>query len=133
MIEFHPQIKHVHVGCVMLSGLLFALRGVGVLAGARWPMALPARLLSYAIDTALLTAALLLFAILPGAVFANGWLTLKIAMLVVYIMLGSFALKRGRTRGAKAACFAAALATYAFMYTIARTHDPLGALRPLLG
>lgn len=132
MIEFYPQIKHVHVGCVMLSGLLFALRGAGVLAGARWPMALPVRVLSYAIDTTLLTAALMLFTILPGGVFANGWLTLKIALLVVYIVLGSFAL-RGRSRGAKAAYFAAALAIYAFMYTIARTHDPLGALRPLFG
>jgi uncharacterized membrane protein SirB2 len=133
MIEFYPQIKQVHVGCVMLSGLLFALRGAGVLADARWPMRLPVRLLSYAIDTTLLTAALMLLTILPGGVFANGWLTLKIALLLVYIVLGSIALKRGRTRSAKAGCFAAALATYALIYTTARTHDPLGALRPLFG
>ena len=27
MIEFYPQIKHVHVLMVLLSGALFALRG----------------------------------------------------------------------------------------------------------
>ena len=38
-------------------------------------MAAPVRYLSYAIDTVLLTAALMLLTILPGAMFANGWLT----------------------------------------------------------
>ncbi|MFZ5635911.1 MAG: SirB2 family protein [Pseudomonadota bacterium] len=129
MIEFYPQIKLVHIACVLLSGALFALRGGCALLGARWPMSLPVRVLSYAIDTALLTAALMLFAILPGGVFVNGWLAVKIALLLVYIVLGSFALKRARTRRAKAGCFLAALAVYAFMYTIARAHDPLGFLR----
>jgi uncharacterized membrane protein SirB2 len=127
MIEFYSQIKSVHIACVVLSGMLFLLRGAGVLAGARWPMALPVRLLSYTIDTALLTAALMLLTILPSGVFANGWLTAKIALLLVYIVLGSFALKRAQTRGARLGCFLAALALYAFMYTIARAHQPLGA------
>lgn len=126
MIEFYPQIKLVHIACVLLSGALFALRGGCALAGARWPMSLPVRVLSYAIDTALLTAALMLFTILPGGVFVNGWLAVKIGLLLVYIVLGSFALKRAKTRRAKLACFLAALAVYAFMYTIARTHQPLG-------
>lgn len=130
MIEFYPQIKLVHVACIVLSGALFALRGLGVLAGARWPMALPAKLLSYAIDTTLLTAALMLVTILPGGVFANGWLTVKLALLLVYIVLGSFALKRAKTRGGRFACYVAALAVYAFMYTIARTHQPLGFFAP---
>jgi uncharacterized membrane protein SirB2 len=132
MIEFYPQIKLVHIACVLLSGALFALRGGCALAGARWPMSLPVRVLSYAIDTALLTAALMLFTILPGGVFVNGWLAVKIGFLLVYIVLGSFALKRAKTRRAKLACFLAALAVYAFMYTIARAHDPLGALRILV-
>ena len=39
MIEFYPQIKSIHVWMVLLSGALFALRGLGVLLAARWPMA----------------------------------------------------------------------------------------------
>ena len=66
MIEFYPQIKYVPYAIVaLLSGALFALRGV-----ACWPAragrALPVRWTSYAIDTALLTAALMLLTILPG-------------------------------------------------------------------
>ena len=60
-------------------------------------MAAPLRYLSYSIDTVLLTAALMLLTILPGAMFANGWLATKLVLLVAYVVLGSFALKRGRT------------------------------------
>lgn len=133
MIEFYPQIRFVHIACVVLSGALFLLRGSGVLAGARWPMLLPVRIASYSIDTVLLTAALMLLTILPGGVFANGWLTVKLVLLIVYIVLGSFALKRAKARSAKAGYFTAAVATYLFMYSIARTHDPLGIIRMLPG
>lgn len=132
MIEFYPQIKLVHVVCVLLSGALFLLRGLGVLAGARWPMRLPVRLASYAIDTVLLTAALMLFTILPGGMFANGWLTAKMCLLVVYIVLGSFALKRLKHRGGRVLAFVAAIAVYLLMLSIARLHHPLGALQWLL-
>lgn len=126
MIEFYPHIRLVHIVAVLLSGTVFLLRGSGVLAGARWPMALPVRLASYAIDTVLLTAALMLVAVLPSAVFANGWLATKLVLLVVYIGLGTFALKRGRTPRVRATCFVLALAVFGCMLAIARAHHPLG-------
>jgi len=133
MIEFYPQIRFVHIACVLLSGVLFFLRGTGVLVGARWPMALSIRVVSYTIDTVLLTAALMLFAMLPGGVFENGWLTVKVLLLIVYIGLGSFALKRAKSRAAKSGFFIAATVTYLFMFSIARAHDPLGIFRMLWG
>ncbi|TWT23318.1 hypothetical protein FQY83_01315 [Luteimonas marina] len=126
MIEFYPQIKHAHIGLALLSGSLFALRGALLLAGARWPGAAPVRYLSYTIDTALLTAAMMLLTILPGALYANGWLAVKVALLVVYVVLGVFALRRGRTTQARAVCYVAALLVFAQMYFIARTHHPFG-------
>jgi uncharacterized membrane protein SirB2 len=133
MIEFYPQIRQVHVLAVILSGSLFALRGAFALAGARWPQAAPVRYLSYAIDTTLLTAALMLVTILPAAMFANGWLATKLALVVVYVVLGVLAMKRGRTRGVRAGCFAAALLVFAAIVGIARMHHPLGWLSPWLG
>lgn len=133
MIEFYAQIKAVHVAMVLASGLLFALRGAGVLAGQRWPMRLPVKLLSYGIDTTLLTAALMLFTLLPRAAFANGWLAAKVLLLVVYIGLGTFALKRARTRRMRAVFYVLALAVFAFIISIARAHHPLGALFGMLG
>ena len=128
MIEFYPQIKQFHILVALISGALFALRGAFALGGARWPLALPLKWLSYAIDTALLTAALMLLTILPGAMFANGWLTVKIGLLLAYIVLGVFALKRARSRGGRIACYVLALLAYAGIYATARSHRPLGAL-----
>ena len=128
MIEFYPQIRHFHIFVALLSGTLFALRGMGVLAGARWPQATPVRWLSYAVDTALLTAALMLLTILPHAVFANGWLVAKVALVVTYIGLGVFALRRARTRAVRLGCYLAALAAFASIYAVARAHQPLGFL-----
>ena len=40
---------------------------------------------------------------------------------------------RGRTRRARAICYAAALLVFAAVYGIARAHHPLGPLVALLG
>jgi len=132
MLEFYPDIKFVHVAAAVASGTLFLLRGTAVNWGGRWGMIAPIRYLSYTIDIVLLTAALSLLAILPSAVYSNGWLWLKLTLLVVYIGLGTLALKRGHTAGIRRGCFVAAIAIYTCMYFIARTHDPLGPVRYLL-
>lgn len=127
MIEFYTQIKWVHITAVLCSGSLFLLRGLLVQAGKpRFAMAAPVRYLSYSVDTILLSAALILVTILPGALFANGWLTTKLVLLVAYVVLGTFALKRGRSPHVRSVCYLAALATFVAMYGIARMHDPLG-------
>ncbi len=130
MIEFYLQIKWVHVAAVIASGSLFALRGAGTLAGARWPMWAPLRFLTYTIDTVLLTAALMLVSILHQYPFVQAWLTAKVCLLVVYIGLGTFALRRGRTPRVRAWCYAAALAVFLFVVSIARAHHPLGIFAP---
>lgn len=134
MIEFYPEIKGVHVLSVFCSGGLFLLRGLLVVSGRQaTALAAPLRYLSYSIDTVLLTAALMLVSILPSALFANGWLTTKLVLLVVYIVLGMFALKRAPSPTSRGVCYVLALAVFAFMYSVARHHHPLGFLAPWLG
>lgn len=127
MIEFYPQVKWLHVAMVLCSGGLFLLRGLLVQLGRpQWAMAAPLRYLSYSIDTTLLTAALMLLTILPHAVFANGWLWVKLGLLPVYVVLGSMALKRGRSPASRRNFYVAALLVYGFMISVARAHQPLG-------
>ena len=129
MIEFYAQIKWVHIATVLASGSLFLLRGLLLQLGQqRLAMSAPLRYFSYSIDTVLLTAALMLLTILPHAMFANGWLTVKLVLLLVYVVLGSFALKRGRTPRVRLASYLLALLVFGFMLTIARGHHPLGIL-----
>jgi uncharacterized membrane protein SirB2 len=132
VLAFYAQVKLVHVLAVLLSGTLFASRGAAVLAGARWPMRAPVRYASYLVDTTLLTAALMLFGMLPKAMFANGWLLTKVGLLVAYIVLGSLALKRARTPRARAIAYLAALLVFVTMVGIARAHHPLGWLHRVM-
>jgi|SRR4249919_1058978 len=129
LMAFYPQIKWAHVAAVSASGSLFALRGALVQARRpQWAMAAPVRFASYTIDTVLLTAALMLLTMLPAAMFANGWLTTKLILVVVYVVLGTLALKRGRTPRARAICYLAALFAFGTIIGIALAHHPLGWL-----
>lgn len=124
-MEFYPQVRAVHILAALLSGSLFALRGACVIAGMRWPRAAPVRYLSYAIDTTLLTAALMLVTMLPAAMFANHWLTVKLCFVAAYVALGIAAM-RARRRGVQAGLYSAALLAFALVVGIARAHHPLG-------
>lgn len=128
MIALYPSLKHAHIGLALVSVGLFALRGGAVQLGLRWPRAGAVRMTSYAIDTGLLAAGLALVAILPGGLFANGWLAAKLVLLVVYVVLGVYAMRRARSRAGRLLCYLAALATFWMIYGIARTHHPLGYL-----
>lgn len=129
LIEHYPALRHLHVGLVTASGTLFALRALAHLAGARWPLRMPARAASWIVDTALLASGAALWAALRIDPLAQPWLATKLALLLVYVALGTMALRRARTTGARLAWTLAALGCFGFMVTVARAHHPLGLLR----
>ncbi|HYE42055.1 MAG TPA: SirB2 family protein [Caulobacteraceae bacterium] len=134
MEEFYPQIRAVHIGAVLASGALFMIRGGALnLFGATWVKAFPVRLLSWTIDTVLLTAALMLMTVVQQYPFVHAWLTVKVVLLVVYIGLGTVALRAERPPRVRLAFWAAAMAVFAYILTVARAHDPLGFLAGLAG
>jgi uncharacterized membrane protein SirB2 len=126
VIEFYPEVRLVHIAAALASGALFLLRGLVLFAGAGWAMAAPLRYLSYAVDTVLLTAALMLMTIVQQYPFVHAWLTVKVLLLAVYVALGLFAFWSDRRRTVRVGCWIAALAIYAFIISVARAHDPLG-------
>ena len=128
MLEYYDSIKTVHIVAVITSGALFAVRGLAIQLGFRQAMAAPLRYLSYAIDTVLFTAAITLVALLYEVWLGAGWLWMKLVLLPVYVVLGSFALKRGRTRAVRLVTYVAALGVFLSMYLIARRHDPFAPL-----
>lgn len=128
MIEFYPEVRLVHIGSVIASGSLFALRGALTLAGSAVPQYPVVRYLSFGIDTVLLTAALMLLSMLHLNPLTTPWLATKLVLLVAYVVLGSLALRRARTPRARAACLVLALLVLLTMAAIARAHDPRGPL-----
>jgi uncharacterized membrane protein SirB2 len=51
-----------------------------------------------------------------------------VAGLIVYIVAGTIALKRGRTPRGRAAAFSMALLAYAYIVSVALAKNPLGLL-----
>lgn len=126
MESFYLEIRAVHIGAVTLSGLLMLLRGIAYNGfGASWAMSWPVRTLSYTIDTVLLTTALMLTTIIQQYPFVDSWLTMKVLLLVVYILLGYNAL-RAPTPKVRWASLASAVLTFGFIVSVARAHSPLG-------
>ena len=124
--DFYPQIRLLHVGCVALSGTVFAARGILKAWGSAISHHPVLRLGSYVIDTLLLLAAVLLTFILRQFPFVDSWLTAKLGLLVLYIGFGTVALKRGRTPTIRIAAFVAALVTFALIVGVAIAHQPAG-------
>ena len=128
MEAFYLEIRAVHIASVIASGLLMLLRGIARNGfGAAWVMGWAVRCLAYTIDTVLLTAALMLTTIIHQFPFVDGWLTMKVLLLVVYIGLGYAAL-RGATARTRWASLAGAVLVFGLIVSIARSHSPLGFL-----
>lgn len=128
MEGYYLEIRNVHIGAVIASGSLFLIRALAVnFSAAAWPMTRPVRTMAYAIDTVLLAAALMLAAIVRQYPFVDGWLTVKVVLLVGYIFLGYVAL-RGRTAPTRLASLAGAVITFGCIVSVARAHRPLGFL-----
>jgi uncharacterized membrane protein SirB2 len=133
MLEFYPQIKAAHIALVLTSGGLFATRGLLLLLGQQWARAAVLRYLSYTLDSALLTAALMLLVVLKLNPFTTAWLATKLVLLLLYIGLGVVAMRRERSRPQRLLAYFGALLVFGFMYTVARAHQPLGLFAGLFG
>lgn len=112
-------LKHLHVSCVILSGLGFFVRGVLMLKASPWLNSRLARTLPHVVDTLLLGSAITMAVMSGQYPFAQSWLTAKFFGLLAYIFLGSLALKRGRTRAQRAGFFVLALLAFAYIVAVA--------------
>jgi uncharacterized membrane protein SirB2 len=123
----YAALKLVHVSAVVLTGAGFALRYVLSVTRA-WSATGWTRFAPHVVDTVLLASALALAWLGGFDPFHVPWLEAKLAGLVIYILAGTIALKRGRTRGIRAAAFSVAVLAYAYIVSVAVTKNPLGLL-----
>ena len=121
-------LKYLHVTCVIVSGSGFFLRGLWMLSDSprlnqRW-----VRIVPHVVDTTLLGSAISMAVISAQYPFAQNWLTAKVIGLLVYILCGTMALKRGKSKATRAVYFGAALLAFAYIVIVALTRSPLGGL-----
>jgi len=121
----YPIIKNIHVSSVVLTFLFFFLRGIWMLQDnsvlqQRWVKILP-----IFIDTTLLLSGISLIIILHQYPGTQTWLTAKLIALLIYIIIGSIALKRGKTKTIRATAFLLALATFFYLVSVALTRTAI--------
>ena len=117
-------LKATHVACVALSYAGFLVRGVWMMRGSpllarRWVAIAP-----HVVDTLLLASAIGLAYLLRLNPLAQPWLAAKIVALVLYIVLGTIALKRGRTRAIRIGAWIAAQLVFLYIVAVALTRSP---------
>ncbi len=82
-----------------------------------------AKVVPHIIDTLLLLSGIALAINLQQYPFTVGWLTAKLIALLAYIVFGSVALKRGKTRQQRIIAFIIALAFFAYLVMVALTRS----------
>ena len=121
----YALIKHVHMSCAGLSGAFFMLRGGWMLRDSSMLHARFVQIAPHVIDTLLLASALTLAVISGQYPFVQSWITAKLLALMLYIVLGTIALKRGKTKTVRVTAFIFALLTFAYIGAVAFTKQPI--------
>jgi uncharacterized membrane protein SirB2 len=118
-------LKSLHVGCVIVSGLGFALRGFWMLRASPLLQHPLTRRLPHVVDSVLLGSALLLAWVSQQYPFAQDWLSAKLCGLLVYIVCGALALKRCKSRNGRLFFLVLAMLAYVYIVSVALHRSPL--------
>lgn len=116
-------IKTIHIVCALLSISGFVGRGILMIKGSpllavRWVKVSP-----HIIDTVLLASAIMLASQWGWSALEMPWLMAKITALLIYIALGSLALRPGRPRSVRIFAWMAAILTFAYIVSVAVTKN----------
>lgn len=124
-MAYYALIKHLHLATIVVTLALFLLRGVWMMMDSPRLQARWARIVPHINDTLLLASGIALAVLMQQYPLVHDWLTAKLFALIAYIVLGTLALKRGKTKTQRVTAWIAALLVFGYMLAVARAHDPL--------
>jgi len=122
MLYWITKSLHMFTAIATISG--FMLRGYWMMTESDRLQLRITRIAPHIIDTIFLLSGIALIFMLHLNAFTQPWLLAKFAGLVVYIVLGIIALKRGATRQIRVVAFVAALATFGYIVGVATAKSP---------
>jgi uncharacterized membrane protein SirB2 len=125
----YSLLKHFHLATIAITLTLFVLRGGWMMADSARLQARWVRIVPHVNDTLLLASGFGLAVMLGQYPLVNGWLTAKLFALIAYIVLGTVALKCGKTRRTRIAAWIAALLVFGYIVAVAVTRAPFPFLQ----
>lgn len=118
-------IKHLHVTSAVLSILFFVVRAYWSVSGSALLQARFVKIAPHIIDTVLLVCGIILAAMIG---VSQPWILAKIIALLLYIGVGTFAIKRGKTPRSRTIAALIAVAIFLYIVGVALRHDPMSWL-----
>ncbi len=115
----YATLLGIHLATAGISLALFLLRGAWRLTDSPMLTQKWVRIVPHVNDTLLLAAAIGMLMVVDLNPLQHGWLTAKIIALMAYIVLGTVALKRGKTALTRKLAFFGALAIFAYIVAVA--------------
>ena len=117
--------KDIHVSCVVITFVLFFVRGIWMILDSdilrqKWTRRVPPL-----IDTVLLASAIVMSVSIHQYPFVHAWLTTKFVLLFLYIGLGMLALSYGRTKTVRVGAWLAAQLCFFYIVAVAVTKNPM--------
>jgi uncharacterized membrane protein SirB2 len=125
----YSLLKQFHLATIVITLVLFVLRGFWMMANSPRLQARWVRIVPHVNDAFLLSSGIGLAVLIQQYPLVHDWLTAKFFALILYIVLGTLAIKRGKTRGLRIAAWVAALLVFAYMAAVAVAHDPCPFMR----
>ena len=112
----YTSFKLIHLCAAILSFNGFVLRGYWMMTDPGLLERKWVRIVPHVVDAIFLVSGIGLIYALRLQVLQNGWLLMKFGVLVAYVVLGSLALRRGKSIAVRQAAFA--LAVLCFVYIV---------------
>ena len=125
-------LKYAHLALALLSLTGFLLRGFWMIRASPLLDRRATRTVPHVVDTLFLLSGVALVLTLSLPVMQSPWLLAKFAGLVVYVVLGAIALRRGPTLAVRQIAFVGALSAFAYIVGAAVSKSPASWLTALL-
>jgi len=112
-------LKTIHMCCALISFTGFLFRAYLMVNDSKWLNHKIVLVTPHLVDTVFLLSGFSMAFVLNMGLFAQGWLTLKIFLLMFYLLFVGIALNRGKTKSIRIGSFFLAIVTFVYIVGIA--------------
>jgi len=112
-------LKTIHMCCALISFTGFLFRSYLMLIDSKWLNHKLILVTPHLVDTVFLLSGFSMAFVLNIGLFAQGWLTMKIFLLMFYLLFVGIALSRGKTKSVRIIAFLLAVFTFVYIVGIA--------------
>jgi uncharacterized membrane protein SirB2 len=112
-------LKTIHMCCALISFTGFLFRAYLMVIDSKWLNHKLILVTPHLVDTIFLLSGFSMAFVLNIGLFAQGWLTMKIFLLMFYLLFVGIALSRGTTKSIRITAFLLGVFTFVYIVGIA--------------